>query len=897
MAELRVSTPDGRDETVRLTDDPVTFGRADDCDVVLSEQMASRRHCSFKPRRGGWRVVDEGSSNGTWLGGKPVLSARLQPGDEIEIGETIISFESAQPGDAPKIRKRPSPAAPWGLLLLPVAFGFAAWLGTGAHAAAARSSADDAWALYARAVVDRADLSTEEPGRDRILRGLLDRLPAEPAAGEARLHAKAALAASGPDPDGSGGSSGRADSSGWRQRVAELDEGWAPLSPAARRSRIVELLDRHADEPAAAQALRKLLERLQGETGGYQDADRRRTEQESARAAAEGRFSDALALWNGWLLRAPPLERDDERAVSKHLAAISAGAMRASERDLERVNELASEGREDAAVELLDGALAKLRGTGYDAWLVARTVHFRAPTEVPGVPTVARKGASSSTRERTLALRALAGAEDLAHLRRFADGADRLQAMLGELSDADLRGELEERMGQLRQEATFLAALSARIRSEPRRFGPLKLEDGTWRVNGATDDALLLGKKDELETRGIESLPTSALAQLCRQAPLEAGELVPAALVMWDAGENDAYVHFMRQALSVEADDERLAVSAVHARQNGRPLPDAGYVPHPDADGGIITWDELNAIRNAEKIVAYTGDLTKLVEKLETSKQAKSIAKVAKAYAALEAAREHALELIFDEEKYFYPYRDRMKEYVPVSREVDERVDAVRDAWAAKATGHPKRDRNLDKLLDDADDLRIEIDYLGGDASKLWSRVAAVTRYLDRKLTVRNFYRTDQDLRLIERNDEVMDANAAMETIATDDEREQVKITNEYRIMFGHRRAVRVHDQLVEAARGHSEDMARLGFFAHFSPVPGKRSPSDRVTLAGYPLMGCSENIHAGSGSPRGAHNSWIHSSGHHRNILMPSWVEMGTGRSGRYWTQNFGFRDLDEDW
>jgi uncharacterized protein YkwD len=50
-----------------------------------------------------------------------------------------------------------------------------------------------------------------------------------------------------------------------------------------------------------------------------------------------------------------------------------------------------------------------------------------------------------------------------------------------------------------------------------------------------------------------------------------------------------------------------------------------------------------------------------------------------------------------------------------------------------------------------------------------------------------------------------------------------------------------------------------------------------------------------GSSDAQGAHNGWIHSSGHHRNILMPGWSEMGTGQSGRYWTQNFGFASGDE--
>jgi uncharacterized protein YkwD len=265
------------------------------------------------------------------------------------------------------------------------------------------------------------------------------------------------------------------------------------------------------------------------------------------------------------------------------------------------------------------------------------------------------------------------------------------------------------------------------------------------------------------------------------------------------------------------------------------------------------------------------------------------------AYAKLEKARNHALELIFDTEKYFYPYKDRMAEYTPVSNEVNDRVLQVREAWAAKAKATPKRDKELDKLLLEVSDLQIEIEFLGGDCDELVARSKAVEQYLDQgTLTVQTFWENDKDRELLAANDAVMKENAVKETVATKPEREQVRITNDYRIMFGHRRALRIADQLTEAARGHSEDMSRLGFFAHESPVPGKRSPSDRIKLTGYEFMGCSENIHQGSGSPQGAHDRWQRSSGHHRNLLSPSWTEMGTGQYGNRWTQNFAFKAGD---
>ncbi|MHC4224565.1 MAG: CAP domain-containing protein, partial [Planctomycetota bacterium] len=69
---------------------------------------------------------------------------------------------------------------------------------------------------------------------------------------------------------------------------------------------------------------------------------------------------------------------------------------------------------------------------------------------------------------------------------------------------------------------------------------------------------------------------------------------------------------------------------------------------------------------------------------------------------------------------------------------------------------------------------------------------------------------------------------------------------------------------------------------------PGRRTPYDRMKLEGYEY-GASENCVMGTSSPKGAHGRWCHSSGHHRNLLMPQWTEMGTGHYGYYMTQNFG--------
>ena len=84
-----------------------------------------------------------------------------------------------------------------------------------------------------------------------------------------------------------------------------------------------------------------------------------------------------------------------------------------------------------------------------------------------------------------------------------------------------------------------------------------------------------------------------------------------------------------------------------------------------------------------------------------------------------------------------------------------------------------------------------------------------------------------------------------------------------------------------------------MSYFAHESPPnpatgDPAMSPFERMQKAGYSGFGMSENI-AQAGAPQDAHDRWLHSSGHHRNILS-GWTDQGVGEAGgALWTQNFG--------
>lgn len=71
-----------------------TIGRSRQCDVVVNDPNVSRQHAELRPRGGSWVLTDLGSTNGSRINGHPVeRSEVVRPGDEIELGATILRFE------------------------------------------------------------------------------------------------------------------------------------------------------------------------------------------------------------------------------------------------------------------------------------------------------------------------------------------------------------------------------------------------------------------------------------------------------------------------------------------------------------------------------------------------------------------------------------------------------------------------------------------------------------------------------------------------------------------------------------------------------------------------------------------------------------------------------------
>lgn len=67
------------------------IGRAAGLDLVLVEDMISRRHARIVVRDDEAVLEDLGSTNGTFVNGERIAAVRLQEGDRILVGSTILS--------------------------------------------------------------------------------------------------------------------------------------------------------------------------------------------------------------------------------------------------------------------------------------------------------------------------------------------------------------------------------------------------------------------------------------------------------------------------------------------------------------------------------------------------------------------------------------------------------------------------------------------------------------------------------------------------------------------------------------------------------------------------------------------------------------------------------------
>jgi hypothetical protein len=86
-------------------DAQIVIGRASSGDLVLVEDMVSRRHARVVSNRGALSIEDLGSTNGTFVNGEKVSHSPLREGDRILIGTSILRVVAG--GDSTEEMDRP----------------------------------------------------------------------------------------------------------------------------------------------------------------------------------------------------------------------------------------------------------------------------------------------------------------------------------------------------------------------------------------------------------------------------------------------------------------------------------------------------------------------------------------------------------------------------------------------------------------------------------------------------------------------------------------------------------------------------------------------------------------------------------------------------------------------
>jgi len=86
-----------------VNDKPIIVGRSSDLDMVLVEDMVSRKHARITMQQDQIWIEDLGSTNGSFVNGEKIKRARLKEGDRVLIGTSIlkvIAGEGAQRADS-----------------------------------------------------------------------------------------------------------------------------------------------------------------------------------------------------------------------------------------------------------------------------------------------------------------------------------------------------------------------------------------------------------------------------------------------------------------------------------------------------------------------------------------------------------------------------------------------------------------------------------------------------------------------------------------------------------------------------------------------------------------------------------------------------------------------------
>ncbi len=937
MAWLIIESPDGERRGVELGALPILLGRSEDMDVRLPDPKVSGRHLRIRPIGDGetWIARDLGSTRGTRKNGKRVLRVGIGVGDELLLGATRVVLSKDPPPEAAPVvvggtldlkpaAPAPAPPPPPEPVALPprapaprvrirglrlafvwLALGVVAlggvYLGLGARAREAGEEARVRRDL--RQVLGTSDLGTET--FEAEVDDFLAKHPDLPEGDQLRELLASYRAR-------------EAERVAFQHRLLGLTEDLYGLPDSEVRGELIQLAATMPDDSDLARqvnaALTALDRRYAVDEETALDVLAAAVDRRTAAGDPAGALRRLTAFRRAWPEPRPTTLRRLQGIEDTTLAALDALAKHAEE-------EADATADPSEARRILARAWRGLEGTP-QADRIAELLRFtRGTGRKPG--TVEEPILPPEETEPKLLVDA-AKAEDLAGARKWHEALAAFSTLVDKAEPGLLRTEWETRVREMAFVLSLVTDLSQRAADGP--GVTVKLSGGAARIAKADDEGVVLAKGDDERRIAWEDVPDDDLLRILTPPKPETQERLGLAVLAASVSDRKTFVDVLVPLFqSGESTKEAGGLVARYLYGRSSPPP-GGYHVHGGKILDAPTYERLLAEEKAAKLEEKALGILARIEKVPTLKK---LEKMKALRAKLDERRMSALLAIFDEKHYPYPANKASREYQAVQKEIDRRVALVREVWDDPFKFDLAREGRLGRVFDEWDEVVGEIRALKVDTSELAKRIAPIAAYVGQgPTTIRTFWLNDAEKRLFAYNDWVMQTyNPARTAEATATERDQTRVTNEYRRMMGYMvavkpgpasyeaitddtaarvldegriqgspvplYAVRIDDRLVRSARGHSLDMQARGYFSHFAPPnprtgePGT-SPFDRIQAAGYTGLGMSENIAAGASSPEQAHEMWVHSSGHHRNILS-LWTDQGVGQAGRLWTQNYG--------
>jgi hypothetical protein len=885
MARLRIEFR-GAETLVSLARGETTVGRANHCTIFIPDPLLSREHFKIRQTGDGFQLRDIDSNNGTRVNGKPVYATTLRHGDVIEAGELRCVFLAEAEEAAPP----PAPEAPSGA---PAA---TRWWILGAIGAVLLVGA--LVVLHLRARAEEAQALWRDAGTT------LEAARQYPAVAEARLREAIALLERLRD-EHSGSRHARPAGA----RIADARQALADLERVAAVKIRDDVSDKEAEEIFArlaafrgshpAAAARALEAEAELRRALVARAERRfgKTEEQVRARMAERRFGDALRVWRDFPEEDYAFRQRADRAckdVEFRIAEEYRGLLK-----------LAGKGEEvDARIGLLEANRQVFSGTAHQQDLEVRIAALRARRTAPVVVAPPKDPEPPSPEPPPIPAEYEEPPQvrELVRGRRYGEAA----RLLGSISRHPQAAVQADELTLL---ANLFADLAAAIQAKPAEFTDVLLAEGRADLLGADAEGVR-GTRSGAETRcAWGAVPVKSFVRLFRLAGFE--EPPRLAVAMFFDGEDQPKEADAAYAAFFKSGQDTPLLTRVLARRRGIPEPAEGFRVFR---GRLVTIEEEKAILLREEIDKLAKQARSTVdarrreafdalEKLgEPATEQLALAlkerrtAVADALAGertfsparfaavlgndLRAARQEALDFILSAALYPYPATSDAPQ-----KEAERRVEAVREICErpyARLLAKSEDATALDAELKDLDGRLARSDPL---AEPLYD---ATVERIQKGIDGARVALDDRDRKRLDYNDAVAKYNREVKTTADDQERANVDAVNEYRSLMG-LEAVKIDERLVRGSRKHSIEMRQRNYFAHDSPTPHLRTPSQRAQREGY-AGGVSENIALGASDGRQAFWQWFKSSGHHRNMLIPSHTEMGCGsEKHHWWTQMFG--------